>query len=133
MKKIYSKALFIAFALITVLSCSKDDSSANIVGGVVFRSQVVTINLPDTDLPENEYQATLGGIAVTLSKADDHKLLFGLPAASALGLKDLIIPTLGNLTIRYYVKDTVLSETAEATMEPFKFIGIGALVALVSH
>lgn len=119
MKKIYSKTLFIAFALIMVLSCSKDDSSANIVGGVVYRSQVVTIDLPNVTLSNQQYQATFNGLPITLAKSDNHKLFFLVPYSTTLGMQDLVISSLNDITIHYDLQDTVLSESIEVTMESF--------------
>lgn len=106
-----------------VLSCSKTEeikiNPAAIIGGEIYRSQIVTVTLNDNALTENDYKATLGGVAVTLTKLDANKLLLPVNFAVPLGLKDLVIPSLNNLTIRYDVKDTVLSATADATMEPF--------------
>jgi uncharacterized protein (TIGR02145 family) len=119
MKKIYSKPLFIALALIMVLSCSKDDSSANIVGGVVYRSQIVTIDVPNLNLSNQEYEATFNGLPITLAKSHEHKLVFLVPYSTPLGEQVLTIPSIDNATVKYEVKNTELIDTAEATLAPF--------------
>ncbi|RTY92469.1 hypothetical protein [Flavobacterium sp. GT3R68] len=117
MKKIF--LLLLAFVLI--LSCSADDAANSIDqnGGEIFRSQVVTVTMSSVTLLDNEYQGTLDGAAITLTKSEDSKLLFLVPYATTIGLHDLVIPSLDNATIHYDVKNTVLSETPEVTMAPF--------------
>jgi uncharacterized protein (TIGR02145 family) len=114
--------LFALFSLIILSSCSKDDSASEPInqnGGEVFRSQVVTINLNNVTLSENEYQGMLGDQNIVLQKSDDNRLLFSVAQTTPLGLIDLIIPTLNNTTIHYEVKNTELSETPDETMAPF--------------
>jgi len=114
--------LFALFNLITFSSCSKDvttDTPINQIGGEIFRSQVVTINLDNITLSENEYQATFGAQNITVSKSDEHKLFFLVPHSTEIGMQDLVISSLNDATIHYDVQDTVLSETIEVTMESF--------------
>ena len=120
MNKIYSKAFFIAFALITVLSCSKDDTQnePNQDGGEIFRSQVVTIDLSGVSLTDTEYQGTIDGVAIRLSKAANDKLTFMVPYSTALGLKDLVIPELNNTLIHYDIKETILTQSVTETLTP---------------
>ena len=122
MKKHYSRILFIVFAVVLVLSCSKSDNPAtdNPVGGDAFRMQMVTINLPNTTLSATEYHGSVGSTTVNLIKSDDHKLLFMMPSSVALGNQDLVINDLNNLKITYNVKDVVLPDTADATISPFQ-------------
>lgn len=109
-----------------MVSCSKEDSpddpSKDPVtqsGGEISRSQLVTVNLADIALSENEYQGTLDGVAVTLTKSEGNKLLFLLPFSTTLGVHTLVIPVLNNTTVSYDVKDTVLSGTPDAAMTDF--------------
>jgi len=122
MKKKYLKILLILLTFATITACSKEDSTKppiDLIGGEVYLSQVVTISLPSTDLTEQEYQATLDGVDVTLVKSDDHKLLFLVPNDAILGAHTLTIPSLNNATISYDIKETVLSEAPEASLAPF--------------
>ena len=121
MKKVYQIVFLIVVVTFCVLSCSKEDenSSINQNGGEVFRSQVVIIDLPGVDLDQNEYQALFGGQNITVSKSDEHKLFFLVPYSTTVGMHDLVISTLNDATIHYDVKEIVLSETVEVTMQSF--------------
>ncbi len=123
MKNYFKKlALLFTVALVIVVSCSKDDTQnepINQDGGEIFRSQVVTIVLPGVTLTDTEYPATIDGIAIRLSKAANDKLTFMVPYSAALGLKDLVIPTLNNAIIRYNIKETILTQTVTETLSPF--------------
>lgn len=120
---IKNASLLITLSLLILMSCSKSEdvkpSPTAILGGTIYRSQIVTVTLPDIALTDDEYQATLGGFAVKLSKLDGNKLLLPVNFAVPLGLKDLVIPSLKNVTIRYDIKDPVLPASPEATIEPF--------------
>jgi hypothetical protein len=121
MQKLYCKlVLFLSLSL--VISCSGDDSNGpdaiNENGGEIFRSQVVTVDLHDTTVSQNEYTGMLDGAEVTLLRSDEHKLIFLVPSNSPVGMQDLVIPDLGNATIHYDVKETVLTATPEETVEP---------------
>lgn len=124
MKNIYKKlTLLLTVGLLLIVSCSKEDTSKDTSkdpvtqkGSDISRSQVVTVNLPNVTLSENEYQATLDGVAVTLTKSEDNKLLFLLPYSTTLGAHTLTIPSLNNTTISYNVINTLLSGTPEETM-----------------
>ena len=89
MKKIITIICF----LVLVLSCSKSDEALtdNPIGGDVFRYQIVAIDLPNTALNATEYHGSMGSIAITLNKNDDHQLVFMIPGTLALGSQDLII------------------------------------------
>lgn len=103
-------------------SCSKEDSSKDPVtqkGEDISRSQIVTVNVSDITLSENEYQGTLDGVAITLTKSEDNKLVFLLPYSTTLGTHILTIPALNNVTVSYDVKNTELSGTPDATMGDF--------------
>ena len=111
---------FTAIALVLLISCTKSESPTvapvSLAGGAIFRSQVVTLSLPDTNLTENEYQATLDGIAIKLTKSEDNKLYFFVPLATTIGTRNLVIPALNNVTIGYDVKDMGLTDTPEVTI-----------------
>ena len=122
MEKYFNKiTLLFIVGMVFLVSCSKEDTVAqfNQKGGEIFQSQVVTVDLNKADLSENEYQGMLNGVAVTLVKSVDHKLLFLVPSDATVGLQDLLIPALDNATIHYDVKEALLSGTPEATMVPF--------------
>lgn len=120
MKKTYTKIiLLLTLGLLIIASCSKEESSKDPVnqkGGDISRSQIVTVNLPNITLSENEYQATLDGVAVTLIKSEHDKLMFLLPYSTTLGSHTLTISALNNTTITYNVIDTVLSGAPEEIM-----------------
>jgi hypothetical protein len=124
MKKHVSKFLILLFIIVTAfVSCSKDESSNDepivLEGGEIFRSKIITIDLSGIPLSEIEYHGVLGEKDVVLTKSEEGILLFLVPNSMELGLKDLVIPSLNNTTIKYDIKDTVLVETPEATMSSF--------------
>ena len=121
MKKMYKIVFLIIVSTFYFLSCSKEDENpiVNQEVGEVFRSQVVVISLPNVNLSQNEYPSLLGGKNIILSKSDEHKLFFLVPYSTTLGKQDLVISSLNNITFHYDVKDTVLSETVEVTMQSF--------------
>lgn len=113
--------LLVTIVLLIIVSCSKEDATKDpvaVTGGEAFRSQIMTVELPNSTLSENEYQGTLDGVAVTLTKSDDNKLLFLVPYSTTTGVHTLTIPAFNNVTISYDVKNTVLSETPGVTMIP---------------
>jgi hypothetical protein len=118
----FRKLLFLIFALILVLSCSKESEilsePINQNGGEVFRSQIVIIALTGVTLTELEYLAVIDGITVKLFKASDNQLTFMVPNSTALGLKDLVIPALDNAVVHYDVKETVLTQNPSETLAP---------------
>lgn len=120
MKRIPKLSFLTAIAFLLLLSCSKSDNTTDvpisITGGAIYRTQVVTLSLPDSNLTENEYQATLDGKAIKLSKSEDNKLFFFVPLATTIGVHNLVIPALNNTTIGYDVKDMVLTDTPDATI-----------------
>lgn len=123
MKIIASKFLFVlALGFSLLQSCSKSDAPAadNPAGGDAFRMQVVTINLPNTALTENDYLANLGATPIKLIKTDDHKLNFVVPYATPLGNATLTIAGLNNMSITYNVKDVVLNDTPDNIINGLK-------------
>lgn len=122
MKKHFKKLNFlVTLVLLIMVSCSKEDDTnapVALTGGQALRSQVMNVDLPNATLSENEYQGTLDGVAVTLTKSGNNNLLFLLPYSTTIGLHTLTISAL-KTTVTYDVKDTVLSETPEATLATF--------------
>lgn len=114
--------LFISFLCLTT-SCSEDDSPDTTPtiqnGGEVFKGQVVSIDLSDNTLTEEEYFGTLGTVDVLLSKSqDENQLVFLVPFDAEIGEQDLLIPSLNNTTIHYIVKDVASANTPEVATEP---------------
>jgi hypothetical protein len=133
MKHIYK--FFVTLLVISVtISCSKDDSPETTPidtnGGEIFTSQVVTVNLPNVELAQNEYQGTLGGTPVRLIKSGDHALLFSVPAGQN-GAGDLVIPAL-NVTVHYTTTPTVLEGTPDEVMTDFN-INLAAFEATLDN
>ena len=123
MKKHFKNLPLLAtLALLLIVSCSKRDDSTtdNPVGGDAFRMQVMTIDLPSTSLPNSEYHGSIGNTEITLTKGDEHKLIFMVPSTIALGNQNLIINDLNNMNIIYNVKDVVLPDTPDAVISPFQ-------------
>lgn len=122
MKKI-STVVFIVLSCITLfLSCSKGEDAPkdNPVGGDAFKMQVMTIDLPNTSLPNSEYHGSMGNSDITLTKGDEHKLLFMVPSAVELGSQDLVINDLNNLKITYNVKVAALPDSPDAVISQFQ-------------
>lgn len=114
-------ALLFAGAFVLIVSCSKDETNAtpiDQIGGEIYQSQVVTINLPGSAITNQSYDGTIDGVAIQLSKAANDKLTFLVPASISLGLKDLVIPELNNAVIHYDIKATVLTLSVTETLTP---------------
>ncbi len=114
-------ALLFAGAFVLIVSCSKDETNAtpiDQIGGEIYQSQVVTVDLPGLVVSNQTYDGTIDGIAIQLSKASNEKLTFLVPASISLGLKDLVIPELNNAVIHYDIKETVLTQTVTETLTP---------------
>lgn len=122
MKKLFSQILIIVFYILLTVSCSKgeDTPADNPVGGDAFRMQIVTIDLPNTSLPNSEYHGSMDNTEITLTKADEHKLLFMVPSTMGLGNQDLVINDLNNMKITYNVKDVVFPDTPDAVISDFQ-------------
>jgi uncharacterized protein (TIGR02145 family) len=121
MKNYITKLLLVFFVGFTLLqSCSKNDTQKdNPAGGDAFRMQVITIDLPNTSLPNSEYHGSMGNSEITLTKGDEHELLFMVPLTMALGNQDLVINDLNNMKITYNVKEPVLPDTPDVIISPF--------------
>ncbi|KAF2519631.1 hypothetical protein E0W68_04605 [Flavobacterium salilacus subsp. salilacus] len=121
MKSILLKfSLFLA--VLFTFSCSNDDSEDNPIdenGGVVSRYQIVTIDTESVSLSDEEYNGTLGGKPIQLSKTGDHELVFYVAGDASLGENELIITDLNNTKIKYEVVDAVLSQSVTETLTPF--------------
>jgi hypothetical protein len=123
MTKYLPKIFTVLFLTAMLAACSSDDSTTpeqpgEPNGGEAFQAEVVNITLPEPQLSQLEYQGTINGIPVTLFKSEDGKLLFIMPPSLPAGTYDLIIPAL-DTTITYTVQPTVLTGTAEETLEDF--------------
>ncbi len=122
MKTTCQKIFYLLICISLFQSCTKEEVAPKEIdpnGGLVYRAQVVVVTLPEELLSQNEYTASFNGQSIVLLKSDVGKLLFVIPYSTSLGLHDLVIPDIQNITITYDVHDTVLSETTEATMAPF--------------
>ncbi len=101
-------------------SCSKDemDNIINSEGGTVFRQQLVTITVENANLTALEYQGKLGTTTITVSKIDENTLGFVVPQDLVLGTIELSIVSL-NAKIKYTIQQASLSQSADATLNPF--------------
>ena len=118
------KTLFLLIAL-SLLSCSKEDdsSSPNENGGTIYRYQIVTIDMPNEEINQNEYNATLGNLPVVVIKKDDHQLVFGVPEEIAIGNAELVIPGLNNKKVKYSIVEPQLELTPDETIEDLFTLG----------
>lgn len=110
-----------SISMVFITSCSKEETKTLLVdqiGGIIYQSQVVTVDLPGLLVSNQTYNATIDGMAIQLSKASNEKLTFLVPASISLGLKDLVIPELNNAIIHYDIKETVLTQTVTETLTP---------------
>ena len=113
--------LLFAGAIVIFISCSKEETKTvpvDQIGGIIYQSQVVTVDLPGLVVSNQTYNATIDGMAIQLSKASNEKLTFLVPASISLGLKDLVIPELNNAVVHYDIKETVLTQTVTETLTP---------------
>lgn len=124
MKKAFKQFRFLPLLVVITLfsaGCSNDDNGGKSIdehGGDVFRYQVVHIDLPNTELSQNEYDGSLGSISVEIVKIDDHKLAFAVPIDAPLGDTELVIPGLNNAKIRYNVLQPELEQSVDETIIP---------------
>lgn len=113
--------VFILFSFI-MISCSEDDSSSNSIeleGGVIYKAQVVTLQIINVDINQQEYIGYLDGNEINLYKSAENQLIFMVPLNISNGKQDLTIPGLRDAVIHYTVNETTLSQTAEETLIPF--------------
>ena len=122
--KNYLKKLAFLFtvSLVFITSCSKEEPkivpAVDQTGGIIYKSQVVTIALTGIAVTNPSYDATMDGVAIKLSKAASDKLTFLVPVSISLGLKDLVIPELNNTLIHYDIKETILTQSVTETLTP---------------
>lgn len=83
------------------------------------RFEVVTIDLGTTVLTQAEFSGKLGKADIKLQKTGDNKLTFMVPFDQTLGDSTLEISSLGK-SLRYDIKDVVLTDTPENIVIPFK-------------
>jgi hypothetical protein len=123
MKNFYKKlkVICIITALFTVC-CSKEDSPkdpASAEAEEIYRFQVVTLNMGDTVLSQDEYQGTLAGQQISLRRSSARTLVFSVSPSAVLGRTELVINSLKGYKVPYDIKETVLTENAEKTLSPF--------------
>lgn len=112
---------FLMAIFLLILGCESDENPVDSpVGGDAFRMEMVTINLPNTNLTATEYIGIMGSENIKLLRSEEHKLLFMVPSSLALGNQDLIISSLNNLKITYNIKDIELPDTPDAIVSPFQ-------------
>lgn len=121
MKKIYKIIFILLVGLFSFLSCSKEEenNTINLNGGEIFRYQAVTIILNGVDISQNEYIGVFAGEQVRLKKSGINTLVFSVSPNTPLGKTELVISSLNNATVKYEVKDTVLTDTPENTLSTF--------------
>lgn len=121
------KLLCLLTLIIISLGCTKeDDNNTDIVdqnGGDVYRYQITSIELPNSELAQNEYNASFGDIPVKVIKIDAHTIGFSVPSNADLGNTDLVIPELNSATIHYNVLQPVLTNTPDETVADFITLG----------
>ena len=103
-------------------SCSKEDSNDNSIElerKTIYKSQIVTLQISNIDITQQEYTGYINGKEITLFKSAENQLIFMVPLNISNGKQDLKIPNLKDTIIPYTVKDTTLSQTASETLLPF--------------
>lgn len=125
------KFLFLLL-LLSIFSCSKEDSpSINDNAETIYRYQIVTIDLPNEEISENEYNATLDALPIVVMKIDDHQLAFGVPEEINLGSAELVIPSLNNKKVKYNIVEPQLELTPDETMEDLFTLGTTYFTGIV--
>ncbi|MFH7011317.1 lipocalin family protein [Flavobacterium sp. FlaQc-52] len=126
MKSLNFKTSFLTlFFFLILISCSKDNDNEKVSDATftieAFRSQLITIDLKDTNLLMDEYDGVFGNALIKLTKSAENKLLLFITNTTPIGLNKLTIPALANKSILIDVKEVVLTETPEKTLEGFIF------------
>lgn len=122
MKLKYSNWVVLFIGLL-LLSCSKVENEqplAGEVGGIISRYQIITVDVGENAVVNDTYSGTFNNLPIVLAKVDDNKLLFYVPENTPLGKTQLLIPSLNNTTIVYEIVETVLTQSADATLQPLK-------------
>jgi len=123
MRTIFKQFQFLGFVVImafVVNACSSDDNRNNDneidPEAEVFQGQFVTLEL-SREVSQQEYEAVLGGLAITVSKIDSSKLMFYVPADFPVGDTDFHISEL-NTNVNYLVKESLLTDSADIALAP---------------
>ncbi len=114
------KIFFLLFGFL-LISCSDDpikEPSTDENGGIVSRYQMVRINMESTPLSQDVYDGTFNNKSIKLSKVDDNELVFYVHETTPLGENLLSIPALANKRIFYEVKDVILTQSVQETIQP---------------
>jgi hypothetical protein len=121
MKKKFLVFGLVLFSLLISMSCSDDENNTAIElqGGTVYKAQVVTIQINNVDINQQEYIGYLDGFEVTLFKSGENQLNFMVPLDVNLGKQDLTIPSLREAVVHYTINETVLSQPVESELAPF--------------
>lgn len=124
MKKNYPIFSFIILTIaLIVCSCSKDEDmmtpsptpSPTPQTTIAYRYQLVSLDFPNQSLQSN-YEATIGGQTIIAYRSDDHQLNFLVPPDIALGNQTLVIPGLNDFSQSFEVKETILDQSSEETI-----------------
>lgn len=94
----------------------KPDNATN--GGDIYRYQMITVNVPSETLTKESYTAKLGDKTVTLTRLDEKNLIFIPDENIPFGEQRLVIPELKDFAIKFEIKDQVLANSPEKTLEP---------------
>lgn len=97
-------------------SSNEEGNDINLDGGEVYIYQIVSIDLQNTELNQNEYDGMFGDIPVKIQKSDGHQLVFGVPENAIIGQTELLIPGLNNAKIKYNVIPATLLQSANQTI-----------------
>ncbi|RDI14408.1 hypothetical protein [Flavobacterium sp. AG291] len=115
MKRLLLQILVTTAVILLTVSCSKDDDTntepVNQNGGEILTSQFVKINLPNTQLSQDEYEGTFGTVPVKLLKTGEFELTFYVPSTQT-GDSVLSIPAL-NANISYESHQSTLNGSAD--------------------
>lgn len=113
--------LLIGFTFLS--GCSKDDerqpeadTTEVTLPKEAYKLQIVEAKFSQ-ELPQEEYEGTLGTTPIKFVRADEHTLFFYIPSEITVGEIDLKIPQL-NVSNRLNVKNPVLRGAAEIVLQP---------------
>ncbi len=122
MKAISIRFLQSCVLFLLVLSGCSDDGGPGtdpqpIDGGEVFTSQLVAFS--SSGITQDEYNATLGDVDITVAKVNDSTAAFLVPSDITIGDVELSVEGLDNLQILYDIKRTILSASPEEVVDGF--------------